>query len=125
MERIFKIWILILITVSLLYLAFTNRYNFILDGRAKYDTWFGKTKSTEIMDESLSPKQYAELKILNTIDSLKQENNLLRWELNEQPKYDKIIDSLTHENNLLKEKLKERAIQTLLDLEETIQKDTK
>jgi|GEM_PF-5492997 len=43
MERIIKIWILSLITVGLIYLAFTNRYTILPGSDIKYDRWTNET----------------------------------------------------------------------------------
>ncbi len=39
MEKIFKIWILSLVTFALVYLAFTNRYIIFPQTNTKYDRW--------------------------------------------------------------------------------------
>jgi len=39
MERVFKIWILSLVSIGLIYLAFTNRYAVVPGSNMKYDRW--------------------------------------------------------------------------------------
>lgn len=51
MERIIKIWILSLITVGLIYLAFTNRYTILPGSNIKYDRWTNETSELTQREE--------------------------------------------------------------------------
>lgn len=51
MERIIKIWILSLITVGFIYLAFTNRYTILPGSNIKYDRWTNETSELTQREE--------------------------------------------------------------------------
>ncbi|EQB63927.1 MAG: hypothetical protein RBG1_1C00001G1506 [candidate division Zixibacteria bacterium RBG-1] len=61
MPKVFKIWILALITALMVYLAFTNRYVVFSQTNTKYDRWTGKIGELRRSIEKIPKDDYSSI----------------------------------------------------------------